>query len=306
MEKHPLVSVIVVCYNAAEFIIDTLESVKAQTYKNIEVIVSDDGSKDGTVDIAKAWIEENKQAFVRTEIITVDHNTGVSANYNRAVRACEGEWIKNVDGDDLITPNCIQDNISFLESTPEAKIVFSNAIIFREVKGEKENLGFCITEKKKSFFTLNSKDQYKTLLYDNILPSQTCFVKSSLLKSHPYNEHYKALEDAPMWVQLTKDGNRFFYCDSVTALYRKNESTTNSSQKFYSPFYVESIMNYFWNEKIHYIKEEELNDAYNNNRRFLLLIEFAESILKNKKNSFSNLLFKAGRYIIYNFISFKL
>ena len=306
MKKQPLVSVIVVCYNAAEFIIETLESVKNQTYKNIELIVSDDGSKDRTADIAKAWIDENKKAFVRTEIITVDHNTGVSANYNRAVKACQGEWIKNVDGDDLITSNCIQDNLAYVENNPEASVVFSNAIIFGDLKGKRVEQGFCITENKKAFFNKDAKQQYHTLLFDNILPSQTFFVKSSLLKSHPYNERYMALEDAPMWVQLTKDGNKFYYFDSVTALYRKNESTTNNSQRFFSPIYVQSIMSFFWNEKIHMIKHENLNEAYNNNRRFLLLIDFAESVLKNKKTRCHNLLFRIGRHLIYKYAVFKM
>lgn len=305
MEKQPLVSVIVVCYNAAEYILETLESVKSQTYKNIELIVSDDGSKDRTADIAKAWIDENKQAFVRTEVITVDHNTGVSANYNRAVRACEGEWIKNVDGDDLITPNCLEDNLNFVESTPEANLVFSNAIIFADENGNRVEKGFCITDKKKSFFALDAKSQYRSLLFDNLLPSQTCFVKTSIMKEHPYNESYIALEDAPMWVQLTKDGNKAYYFDTVTAGYRKNESTTNNSQRFFSPIYVESIMNYFWNEKVYLIKQEGLEDAYNNNRRFLLLIDFAESVLKNKKNRWHNILFRIGRHIIYKYAVFR-
>ena len=87
---YPLVSVFVVSYNAADYICETLESIKAQTYQNIELIVSDDHSSDQTVELANEWIESNKERFVRTELITVDHNTGVSANYNRAIRACRG------------------------------------------------------------------------------------------------------------------------------------------------------------------------------------------------------------------------
>lgn len=306
MDKSPLVSVIVVCYNAAEFIVETLESVKAQTYKNIELIVSDDCSRDGTPDIAEKWLNDNKESFMRTELITVEKNTGVSANYNRAVRACKGEWIKNVDGDDLISDNCIQANIDFVNTHPVAQLVFSNAIIFSDQKGKRIEHGVCITNEKKSFFELDAREQYKKLLFANILPSQTCFVRSNILKSFPYNEIYKALEDAPMWVTLTKNGHKAHYFDVITAYYRKSESTTNNSEKFFSPWYVDSIMKYFWNEQSQYIKEEQLSDAYLNNRRFLFLIEVTEALLQNNRSWFKNWLFRVFRFVIFRFVKFSM
>ena len=130
-KNHPLVSVFVVTYNAGEYICETLDSIKSQTYDNIELIVSDDHSSDNTVSIVNEWVEKNKERFFRTEIMTVDHNTGVSANYNRAVRACRGEWVKNVDGDDLLTDDCIQLNINYVNEHQETKLVFSNAWIFK-------------------------------------------------------------------------------------------------------------------------------------------------------------------------------
>jgi alpha-1,3-rhamnosyltransferase len=306
METKPLVSVIVVCYNAADCIIETLESVKAQTYKNIELIVSDDCSKDGTSDIANKWLKDNNKSFVRTELITADYNTGVSANYNRAVKACNGVWIKNVDGDDLISENCIQENIDFVSSNEDATLVFSNAVIFCEQNGKRIELGYCITDEKKPFFELEAKEQYKQLLCDNILPSQTCFVRTDVLKSHPYNELYRALEDAPMWVTLTKYGNRAYYFDKVTASYRKNESTTNNSEKFFSPLYIVSMMQYFWNEKVQYIREEQLTEAYANNRRFLFLMELTEVLLNNRRSRFKNWLFRVLRHLIYKFARFSM
>jgi alpha-1,3-rhamnosyltransferase len=70
--SNPLVSIVVITYNSSSYVIETLESIKAQTYQNIELIVSDDCSKDKTVDVCKKWIEKNKQRFVRTELITIE------------------------------------------------------------------------------------------------------------------------------------------------------------------------------------------------------------------------------------------
>ena len=80
MNNQPLVSVPVITYNSSKFVLETLESIKAQTYQNIELIISDDCSTDNTVELCQKWVEENKERFVRTQIITSDLNTGVSAN----------------------------------------------------------------------------------------------------------------------------------------------------------------------------------------------------------------------------------
>ena len=305
MDKKPLVSVIVVCYNAAEYIVETLESVKAQTYKNLELIVSDDCSKDGTSDIVKSWFEKNGDSFVRTELVTIDHNTGVSANYNRAVRACKGEWVKNVDGDDLITENCIQENIDYITKHPEASLVFSNALIFRG-KNVRDIIGSCIPEERKCFFDLSAEDQFKSLLHITTLPSQTCFIKHDLLKQFPYNEKYVALEDAPMWINLTKNGIKVYYFDSYTAYYRKDDSMTNGIDRFFSPAYIESSMLFFWDDMYPNIKKYQLVNAYNENRKIHLSTEFAFAFLHNKKTKFNDFVFRIVRRLIYKYAKFEL
>ena len=102
-EKYaPLISVGVIAYNSAEYILDLLESVKAQTYQNIELIVADDKSSDDTVKKCNEWISQNKERFVRTEVIVPEQNTGTAGNYNRALFASNGEWMKFIDGDDIM------------------------------------------------------------------------------------------------------------------------------------------------------------------------------------------------------------
>lgn len=303
--SNPLVSVFVVTYNAEEYICETLDSIKVQTYDNIELIVSDDHSSDNTVSRANTWIENNKERFVRTELITIDHNTGVSANYNRAVRACRGEWLKNVDGDDLLYNNCIELNIEFVKNNPNAKLVFSNVMDF---SGSNPSvlLGEHIPEKDKYFFTLSAEEQFKTLLHTNILPSPSCFVKAELIRMYPYNEDYRGLEDEPMWLTLTRNGHKVYYFDVCTAYYRNGESTIYSSSRYYSPIYVESFCMLYWNDKFKYIKKYNLVEANNVNRRTMLMMDFAIYFLKNKKSRFHNLLLKIASHFIFYRVSFKL
>ena len=73
----PLVSVPVITYNSSKTVLETLDSIYNQTYQNLELIVSDDCSTDNTVGICREWIEAHKKRFVRTELLTVEKNTGV-------------------------------------------------------------------------------------------------------------------------------------------------------------------------------------------------------------------------------------
>ena len=115
----PLVSISVIVFNSANTVHETLDSIYAQVYPNIELIISDDCSTDNTVEICRDWIEKNKTRFVRTEVVTVEKNTGVAGNLNRAEAACRGEWIKPIAGDDVLLPNCIQDCIDYMTEHPE-------------------------------------------------------------------------------------------------------------------------------------------------------------------------------------------
>ena len=100
-------------YNAAEFVLETLESVFHQTHPIIELIISDDCSKDNTVELVEQWCSQQrvKERFTDIKIITVPKNTGIPANFNRCIKASTGEWLKLISGDDAFMPNCIEDNL---------------------------------------------------------------------------------------------------------------------------------------------------------------------------------------------------
>ena len=114
----PLVSVIIASYNSSGFIIETLESIRNQTWQEKELIISDDCSKDNTVEICKAWLNEHKADFRNTLLIEANKNTGVPANVNRGVKASSGEWIKILGADDTLKTDCIENNIREVSSIP--------------------------------------------------------------------------------------------------------------------------------------------------------------------------------------------
>ena len=111
----PLVSVLVTAYNAEPWIADTLESVKAQTYPHIELVVIDDGSTDRTLDIARAFEHPNVTVLSQK-------NRGACAARNRALEEASGELIQYLDADDLLDPEKIALQVRRLAAEPEGTI----------------------------------------------------------------------------------------------------------------------------------------------------------------------------------------
>lgn len=303
-KANPLITVGIIAYNSSEFILDLLESVKAQTYQNIELIVSDDKSSDNTVEIAKEWIVKNKDRFVRTEVIIPEKNTGTAGNYNRALFAAKGEWMKFIDGDDIMFPNCLEDNVEFMTKHPEAKVVFSDILYFEDAKNP-SNRHF-VSEEEKRFFEKDAHNQLMVVLKKNHIPPSSSFMLTKLLKDNPYQEEYWLVEDTPKWVDLLKKGNKFYYFDKVTTGYRQCDSVLRSKTHYYSPLFVESFFKFFWYEELGLIKQYNNQEAYNYNRKQVLKFELAFALFDNKKSWYHDLLYFLVRVYIKLFIHYKL
>ncbi len=234
--QQPLVSIIVTTYNAAKFVVETLESAKQQSYQSIELIVSDDCSADNTIEICRQWMVANRDRFVRTDIITVPQNTGVSANCNRCIKASAADWIKLIAGDDILLPNCISDNIKFVDENTTASIVFSQAIIYEDEFWPEKLVTAMPQHYPMNLMNplFSAIDQHKLLLLsDRITYTPTFFFKKqTLLNVGGFDEENKLVEDYPMWLKLTKAGNKLFYFHQPTVGYRQHQHAQNNITEY--------------------------------------------------------------------------
>ena len=217
---NPLITIVVSTYNSSKFVLETLESAKAQTYQNIELIVSDDCSTDNTVEVCRRWIDENKDSFARTELITVEKNTGVSANCNRGRRAAKGEWIKGIGGDDILMEDCIRWNYEHVSKNSEIKILQSNNLIIDEASniiGKTNSIHYFYSDK------ISAKEQHRILLFTYRGNTPTLFVKRAFFDNgFVYDEAIRNMEDYQMYLRLTASGEKIHFFDKHTVKYRKN------------------------------------------------------------------------------------
>lgn len=221
------IAVIIITYNSEKWILETLESVKNQTYNNIELIISDDCSMDKTVCLAQKWCNKNKERFTRIKILTNNKNEGVTKNVNRGIKASSAKWIKLLAGDDILFLDCLEKNISYCVKN-NLNNLFSKAIKFNaDFKEEniiQENLE--IEE-----FEYSAKDQFKTLLEKNFITAPTSFLKKSLIEEFEYfDEKYPMIEDYPMWLKLTENNIKLNFLDDYTVYYRVHDKSLSGAK----------------------------------------------------------------------------
>ena len=118
----PLVTACVPAYNAARFILATLESLEAQDYPNLEVMISDDASSDNTLEICRGFTEKLDQF----SLVQQAHNQGWISNVNALLASARGEYVFILPHDDLIGPTYVSSLIQALEANPDAVLAFSD------------------------------------------------------------------------------------------------------------------------------------------------------------------------------------
>ncbi|MEZ9864925.1 glycosyltransferase family 2 protein [Vibrio breoganii] len=235
-----IVTVGVITYNADKTIIELLQSILSQDYgsHSIELIIGDDASVDETVDLVDIWLAKHSHQFHNVLFLKNKENQGVTKNINCVWRKAKGDWIKTIAGDDVLLSNCISSFVEYSDTNPAANIIFSDYRILEEEEIRNSNLS-------KEFFYSELDSQFENLLVSNYIPAITSFISTKCLKNHGYcDEGYSKFEDYPLWVKLMKSGERFYFLDAETVIYRKEESVSFSNTKLINRAYKEELLKF--------------------------------------------------------------
>lgn len=238
--NSPLVSVIVVSFNSSKTICETLDSVLAQTYPNIELIISDDGSKDNTLDVVKKWINDNRLVG-SCKLLTVPQNTGTVKNLNRGVLNSSGQWIKTIAADDIMTPDCIEKFVTYVQQN-ECNFCSCRLQIFGEQ-------GFDYSSIKYShnyYFqvcNMSLEEQQKNILRTYSFPGPAWFYSRKIFDLiGGFDEDYVLMEEWPFVYKMLSLGYKVYPVDSYLVKYRistasvchnKNEKEELGSYSFF-------------------------------------------------------------------------
>ena len=224
--KQPLVSVVVVSYNSADTIAQTLDSIFAQSYPQIELIVSDDCSADNTVAVAQEWAATHADRFVNCVIHANPENLGVPGNLNAGIRLSHGVYIKDLAADDLLLPDCIAQSVAFCEENG-CNNLCARVRPFYMDNGKKVYCDAFLLDE--AFFQKDPAAQYPDMLVENRILSPTFFSTRTLLEEMGmYDPRYRFAEDYPMYLKISKSGNKLYFLDAYTVEYRISENSLSN------------------------------------------------------------------------------
>lgn len=209
--NQPLVSVVIPCYNHERFVQDSIQSVIDQTYQNIELIIIDDGSKDGSVEKIKEMIPACQERFIRFEF-RHRPNKGLSATLNEALEWCEGIYFSALASDDMIKPHKISYQTKILNCKPHVSGVFGGTeVILKNGQILKSKL----KQREYGFVDI--------FLHEHNLPALTQLIRLEDLRNvNGFREKF-IIEDWVMWLDLTQSGKSLYLDDEVVGSYRRHE-----------------------------------------------------------------------------------
>lgn len=217
--KQPLVTVMCLCYNHAQFVREAIESVFQQTYQPIELIVMDDGSTDNSVQIIEqSLIGKENVLFIRHDV-----NKGYTKTLNEAVALSKGEWLIDLAADDVLLPERVAEGIRLTNERKECTIHFSDAEIISQ-NGQ-------IIGKHSDRFphtSIPQGDIYRALIHRYFLLSPTLMFRKEVIdKIGGYDENM-AFEDFDF---LMRASRQFLFCYSPIPLIRKRLVQGSMSEK---------------------------------------------------------------------------
>ena len=171
---NPMVSMIVLCYNQSRFVLETLESVKAQTYKTTQLIIVDDCSSDDSVATIESWLHENG---IDCTFIRHQKNQGICKSLNDALAVATGKYISMVASDDIWLPDKIAQQVEIMESQPDhVGVLYSDAFQMDEHGNLLPDMFIAAHRKLPEMPQGQILD---TLLEGNFIPAMTTLIRRS-------------------------------------------------------------------------------------------------------------------------------
>ncbi len=229
--NSPLVSVIIPAFNAGGFISETLDSVFAQAYRPMEVIVVDDGSDDKTSKIVKNYQPDKQDRLV----YIYQKNSGPSAARNAGIRKSNGKYITFLDADDLWPKGKLQKQVELMEGNKEVVLLFGNVKRFSEERGIAESM-FIRRQITKDFFgdKFYVKDAYRKLLTRNFIPTGTVIIRREYFQNGViFDENLKLVEDWDLWLRIAMNDTMAYSTDvwELKRDHKKNVSHNNEAMQ---------------------------------------------------------------------------
>ncbi len=282
--KAPVVTVVVAAYNSARYIRDTLDSLKAQTFTDYEVIVVNDGSDD------REELERILASHPLPVIYISQENKGVSAARNAAIRVARGEFYAQLDADDQWTPDYLQVQLGILKSNPDVDLVYPNATIVSE--GSINGLEFMKLSPSEGEVSFDSLVRQKCVVMTCVMARM-----STIRAAGMFDEAIRSCEDFDLWLRIVKNGGRIVYHREQLVLYRRHEGSLSSNRVWMTRNLLRVFEKSAATFELTTAEREVLNEQINDQRAMLNLFEGKHALSAGKTSAALGSFEKANEHL---------
>jgi len=224
--RPPLISVIAVSYNQERWVLETLESIKAQTLQDFELIYADDASQDRSAEVATQWLRV--QSFPIRSIIHRE-NHGLCRTLNEALRLCRGEYVQFIACDDVLLPQKFERHTALMDGLPEDTAVVYSDVYLMDAHSD-PCPGTYWDSIKKWFFAFPEGRVFDQLLVCNFVPALSTFIRRSVYREIGNYDESLFYEDWDMWLRIA-ERKQFAFSPVISATKRRISSSMVFSQE---------------------------------------------------------------------------
>lgn len=219
--KEALVSVIIPCYNQARYLGEALESVLAQTYPFIEVLVINDGSTDDIEGVLKQYRDLPQLQVIHQE------NQGIASARNTGLTLAQGSSIQFLDADDWLHPEKIARQVAILSANPDVGLVYSDYYLVYNNADLCEQ--YTVADRCTDPF---NPDLFLTWWIQGVFPPCAALVQMEWIRrAGGFNTKLRAFADYEFWSRLSAHGCRAHYLPDKLAYYRQHKSSMTADPR---------------------------------------------------------------------------
>jgi len=266
---YPKVSVFLPTYNHKLFIREAIEGVLIQNYPNMEIVIGDDCSTDGTQEILKEY--KNKYPDL-IKLILSEKNTGITQNCNRILNECSGDYIAMFASDDVWLPNKINKQIELFKKNPDAVFCYTKTEVFESETGRT----ICIFPQFKKIEDYSVYDDILEFTYAIGWSVPSFMFLKKAIPTHGFESSIPNVSDWLFWIETIRNG-KVIYIDEVLAKYRRHK---NNASKDLFMIFTEHLLTLNLLEK----KFNDLSLCVNKKRLSAILGYIHEMYKKNLHN----------------------
>lgn len=219
MSQHPKVSICIPSYNHARFLPAAIESALAQTYRDFEIVIVDDGSTDESLRIAEDYAARYP-SLIRVLTHPEHRNLGIAKTSNLAMRSARGEFWSGLPSDDVLFPTKLEVQVAYLEAHPELGWVYGSAEFIDDAGARQPQLGLFGEDLSRH------ENPVLELIERNVIPAMTILVRRELLERLGGEDESLLYSDWDSWVRLMSIA-KFAYLDQPLVGYRIHGHNTS-------------------------------------------------------------------------------